>query len=424
LYDICHCSQIMKRNQLSEFEMRQLSKMVNQLIKHRSTSLGFFGFKHSHLNPNNTQYSWRKRPLVSLLSKTALFISKISLIYAFKRPRLNFKYQTQNLNSYLSLLFIAFFLAVGVSKIQAQDPNFTQFYASPTFLNPAFTGTTEHYRFTSIYRNQWLNIPESYETNLFAFEYNLDYHNSGLGILLTNDRAKELGYMSNTVMLAYSYHVRIDKEKSFRFGLQGGYGLRNFDFNNLKFGDQLANGGATQENLGRFQSGFADFNFGMAYYTPYFWAGLSAHHLNSPNLNGAGIGQDKLPTRFSVHIGGKMAKVRRKKEIFSLQPALIVQKQGNFMSADAGMNFTNKPLIFGAWLRYNFESKQESANFLVGYKTNYLKFAYSYDLTISELSGQTGGSHEISITIEPNKDYRYKGNSKWGNRYIECPIVF
>ena len=93
------------------------------------------------------------------------------------------------------------------------------------------------------------------------------------------------------------------------------------------------------------------------------------------------------------------------------------------MSIDAGMNFIKNPLILGAWFRANPDSGKESMNFLVGYKQGYFKLAYSYDLTLSQLSGQTGGSHEISITIEPYKDFRYKGKAKW-SKFIECPISF
>jgi len=37
----------------------------------------------------------------------------------------------------------------------AQDPQFTQFYANPLYLNPAFAGTARCPRVTMNYRNQW-----------------------------------------------------------------------------------------------------------------------------------------------------------------------------------------------------------------------------------------------------------------------------
>ena len=37
----------------------------------------------------------------------------------------------------------------------AQDPSFTQFYANPLYLNPAFAGTARCPRLNLNYRNQW-----------------------------------------------------------------------------------------------------------------------------------------------------------------------------------------------------------------------------------------------------------------------------
>ncbi len=43
---------------------------------------------------------------------------------------------------------------------QAQDPLFTQFYANPTYISPAFAGTSIQSRFAANYRNQWPGIPK------------------------------------------------------------------------------------------------------------------------------------------------------------------------------------------------------------------------------------------------------------------------
>jgi hypothetical protein len=49
-------------------------------------------------------------------------------------------------------------------------------------------------------------------------------------------------------------------------------------------------------------------------------------------------------------------------------------------------------------------------------QTDLVKFGYSYDLTVSELTPATGGAHEVSMTIQ--FDCRGK-RSKF--RTISCP---
>ncbi|MEY4602756.1 MAG: hypothetical protein RIT43_48, partial [Bacteroidota bacterium] len=40
-------------------------------------------------------------------------------------------------------------------NVSAQDPTFTQFYANPLYLNPAFAGSHGCPRFALNYRNEW-----------------------------------------------------------------------------------------------------------------------------------------------------------------------------------------------------------------------------------------------------------------------------
>ncbi|MDG1036239.1 MAG: type IX secretion system membrane protein PorP/SprF, partial [Crocinitomicaceae bacterium] len=44
------------------------------------------------------------------------------------------------------------------SIANAQDPQFTQFYANPIYLNPAFAGSNVCPRFSMNYRNEWPSL--------------------------------------------------------------------------------------------------------------------------------------------------------------------------------------------------------------------------------------------------------------------------
>src|SRR5829696_3271046 len=60
------------------------------------------------------------------------------------------------------LLIVLFFSALSV---KAQDPNFSQFFASPLTLNPALTGKFDgDFRLAANYRNQWPTINNAFTT--------------------------------------------------------------------------------------------------------------------------------------------------------------------------------------------------------------------------------------------------------------------
>src|SRR6186997_2334542 len=61
----------------------------------------------------------------------------------------------------LTLLFFTSFISVSL----AQDPNFSQFFASPLTLNPALTGKFDGtFRLAGNYRNQWPSINNAFVT--------------------------------------------------------------------------------------------------------------------------------------------------------------------------------------------------------------------------------------------------------------------
>ncbi|MEO5562612.1 MAG: type IX secretion system membrane protein PorP/SprF, partial [Chitinophagaceae bacterium] len=94
----------------------------------------------------------------------------------------------------------------------AQDPNFSQFFASPVTMNPALTGKFDGvYRFAANYRNQWPTINNAYTTSTASFDMGIlkdripDYDQFGIGIMGFTDRAGA-GVLTNNFMgvsLAY-----------------------------------------------------------------------------------------------------------------------------------------------------------------------------------------------------------------------------
>jgi len=328
-----------------------------------------------------------------------------------------------------SLIVFLIFLATGFTN--AQDPQFSQFYAAPLYLNPSLAGSTELARVGANYRNQWPSIDANFITYSAYFDYFFTDYNSGIGILVTSDREGVAGLQAHSVALDYSYTVRLTDNWSFRAGLEGSYTWRNLDFGRLIFSDQLdftgIISGQTSENFNSgFNVSYFDLAAGGMIYSGNLWVGFAAHHLLQPNQSLINS-NDNLPRKYSVHAGYKIELPTQRNNAFaagfrevSVTPTANYKMQGNFKQMDLGMYFTYEPIVFGASYRgipFNAVEgflNNESVIGIVGITTNGLNIGYSYDVPISRLGFRTGGVHEISISYEfflgdprkPPKDVR------------------
>lgn len=106
------------------------------------------------------------------------------------------------------------------TNIFAQDPEFTQFYANPLYLNPAFAGSANCPRVNLNYRNQWPGISGSFVTYSASYDQHVDNLSGGVGLLVWNDRAGEGTLNTTNVSGMYSYQLPITKRFSIKTDLQ------------------------------------------------------------------------------------------------------------------------------------------------------------------------------------------------------------
>ena len=306
--------------------------------------------------------------------------------------------------------------------VTAQDPQFSQFYAAPLYLNPAFAGSTQQARAGVNYRNQWPSLEANFVTLSAYFDMFIEDKNSGVGLLLMRDREGQRGFSSTSVALQYAYQLYINEWLTFRPGLQAAFFNRNVNFSDLTFGDQfnpltgeLENPSA--ETFGGLSKSFVDISAGGIFYTKNAWLGVAAHHLNTPNQAfDDGSDPNELPRKLSLHGGVKLlftpgvmgSGLYARPQERSLSPTFQYKTQGEFDQLDLGLYLTLEPLIIGTWYRgLPFKSiegfsNNESIVLLVGFTkkrpSDVLNIGYSYDFTISRLGSGSGGAHEVSLS--------------------------
>jgi type IX secretion system PorP/SprF family membrane protein len=332
----------------------------------------------------------------------------------------------------------------------AQDPQYSQFYAAPLYLNPAFAGSAMAPRVNFNHRNQWPSLSANFVTSSISADMYFDKVKSGVGVIVTTDR-QFTNLTTTDLGLLYSYHLRINDGLTAKLGVQGSYVTRGINFADYTFGDQintyLTTGAYPRISNDQILQGgnnltpqlkYWDFSTGALVYSDQFWIGASLHHLNQPTQS-FNDKDARLPMKIGVQAGYRIPladylignnlgdAIEREK---SITPVVHYKRQGASDQLDIGAYLTYSPIVLGAWYRgiplktYTKDNvsiiSHDAAVFLVGYRQDNFSIGYSYDATISRL-GSTGGAHEISLSytfsdwIEPRKAPR----SRKGE--LKCP---
>ncbi len=326
---------------------------------------------------------------------------------------------------------ILFFMLglIGFADGFAQDPQLTQFYASPLYTNPAMAGASRKIRLTLNARDQYTALNNNYKTGVMGLDAYLPKIKSGFGIVSMYDVAGDGNLTTTSVSAIYSYNLEINREWAFNAALQGGILQRRYDFSRFVFRDMIdpTRGPVlpTAESKGLEQIAVPNFAFGGLLYSSRVFIGGAMHNLLEPNMSFYSPDADnealKLPRKYTLHGGVNiyLNKSRYEENRVILSPNLLFMQQRNFYQMNMGCYIKQKSLTIGAWYRQT-STNGDAAIFMIGFKLPAVRIGYSYDAIISSAKTATVGSHEISLGIE------IKPKNKSGVRYnkkLVCPAL-
>ncbi|MGQ8338885.1 PorP/SprF family type IX secretion system membrane protein [Sunxiuqinia sp. A32] len=301
--------------------------------------------------------------------------------------------------------FVTVILLLIVLFVEGQDAEYSQFYANPLYLNPAFTGTSQAPRFSLNYRNQWPQQGSTFVNYSFSYDQFLPKMNGGFGIQFQNNSESNGLVETSTGNLFYSYHIKMSERFFMDAGLQAGITYKKLDYGRLIFPDMIDQlNGETSPGLydpaENSSLVYPDFGIGaMGQYDSYFF-GFSISHLTQPDESiFVGDQKGKLPMKITIHAGARTHKLHRgllSKE-FTVSPNIIFHKQGDFSQLNLGMYILEKSLAGGIWYRQNLGLQPDAIILMFGVMRERFKIGYSYDATLSKLANYSSGSHEISL---------------------------
>lgn len=300
----------------------------------------------------------------------------------------------------------------GSPGVFSQDPEFTQFYANPLYLNPAFAGSAQCPRLILNYRNQWPGIENAFQTYSGSFDQYVKSISGGLALQLVHDGSGKGTYQTTSISLAYAYHTPITKKVSLSAGLKFGFLQKSIDWEALTYGDMIdKNEGfiyESSEQVGVNARSNVDFSAGAMAFSDRAFLGFSVSHLAQPKI-GLTDNQARLMRRFIGHVGISIPVGGENIKDFSLSPNILYSYQNSFQQLNVGLYAKKGVLTAGAWYR-----SDDAMIILLGVETSKYKIGYSYDVTISEIADNSAGAHEVSFTFQfpcMAKKERYSGEN-------------
>ena len=323
------------------------------------------------------------------------------------------------------ILFIAVLLVHGYSY--AQDPHFSQFFASPLTINPANTGN-----FSGTIRaalNSRTQLPEfnnPYATKTLSIDapilkkYIKEDDKLSFGLLILSDQSGNKLLNDNNIAASVSYSKALDENAnhSIALGFQVNYSMYRFDPLKANFEDQLTAGGFTGTSaemiLGNnFTKNTTDVNAGILYTgstsdNNIFYVGASYYHFAKPTV-GFITPTYFTNSRINIHGGAYFSL----SDAASLHTSFQYQKQGETNELLVGGAFSyylgtenGLELYAGLWSRV-----KESMIPYVGLEWNHIRAGFTYDIAAGTTlaSSRFYQSSEFSlIYILDNKSKAFK----------------
>ncbi|HOP42463.1 MAG: type IX secretion system membrane protein PorP/SprF [Flavobacteriales bacterium] len=294
------------------------------------------------------------------------------------------------------------------ASVAQQDPQFTQYMFDRLSINPGVAGTSGSICATALLRQQWSGFDGAPKTALFNVQMPISKISSGIGVSVFVD---ELGQQKNTLArLHYSFHRRVGTGV-LGIGVYGGLTSRTLGKDWVAV-DNVGDDNAIPDN-GNSDSGF-DLGAGIYYMTPKFYAGISSTQLPETELKDVSVQNAR---HYYVLAGYDWALNGNQK--YTLQPSVLVKSDGTSTQLDLTATFLYNKMV---WLGVSFRTEDAVAP-LIGYQHAFkdgrsmLKLGYSYDVTTSELSDYSSGSHEVMLnycfTIEKKPDLQIYRNVRF-----------
>lgn len=290
------------------------------------------------------------------------------------------------------LLFIALVVLTGGKMYAQQDPMYTQFIDNILIVNPGYAGSHESGNFLLVSRNQWVSVNDAPVTNSFSYNTRFKQQNFGLGFSVMHDK---IGPQKQTgIYFDYSYFMKVSDNVKLGLGLKGGVSFYRAALTELITIDPDPI--YTQDIYKNF---LPNFGVGGYLYSDKAYFGLSVPKLieNTTTREDYETGYVNKEEVHIYLIGGYKFQLNSDIQLKTNAMVRLVQNAPISVQTMALAGFRER-FWFGGMARFGdafgiVAQFQATPKILIG---------YSYDITTSDLSIFSNGTHEIMFSYDLN----------------------
>lgn len=219
----------------------------------------------------------------------------------------------------LLIIFTLFTVITGSS----QDVPFINPNNNLLQTNPALIAFDNDLKLNLNYRSQYSAIDQNFKASVVnltvpLFDKTKIKRWGGIGFSFISDKTGEFGYLSNSgINVAFAYNFLLSENQSIAASLSGGFFRRSLNMNGFTTGSQyIFNSGydpsaPINESFYNQTKSYFDIAAGIIWQyndghkEPEYFAGISAFHLNNPNISFYGY-RSELDFRFSFQGGFRL----------------------------------------------------------------------------------------------------------------------
>lgn len=307
-------------------------------------------------------------------------------------------------------LLIAILAFTALNSRAQVDAQLTQYWAVPTYYNPAAAGNIDFIHITGGARLQWVGVRHAPYTFMALADMPFKFFNRrwGTGVVLEQESMGLYKSVHAHAQLAWKQKML---GGTLSVGLQPGMINETFDGSKviLPEGDEAHQGADDAIPTGTVSGTSFDISAGVMFTHKWFWAAASVAHITAPTITMKVENNEEKQYEFDA---GRLyyfmagSNIPIKNTLFEVIPSVMLKSDFQFWQAEATARVRyNKFLSLGVGYRY-----QDAVSLMVGAEYKNFYFGYSYDYTTSDIR-TSGGSHEVFLQYNVKLDMGEKNRN-------------